>query len=343
MSNSPIQKTQKVTIKTVASDAGVSVAAVSKVMRNAYGVSDSLRDKVLKSIDKLEYRPSTAARAMRGQTMTIGVLLVELANPFLSPLVTGINQVLARANYKTLIGVGESDQSIESDLIRSMTDIQMDGLILIAPRLTGRSLDKFAKRIPMVVVGHHEPDSTTIDTINSDDRFGARQAVEALIEKGYRDIAMLSPPLHHKDAVLTDVFSEREKGYYDAMHAANLGDKIAIHRSTDHEASKHDPSIDRLALSGKLPEAVFVWSDIHAIQLINVARANGIRVPEDLAIVSYDNSPAAAQALIDLSSMDQNVEKLGELAGKTLVSRINGRTTSEHILVTPHLITRSSF
>jgi LacI family transcriptional regulator len=96
----------RVTIRTVAADAGVSVAAVSKVMRNAYGVSDALRLKVEASIERLGYRPSVAARGMRGRTFTLGVLLVGIDNPFLPGIYQGIESVTEAAGYKIMVGVG---------------------------------------------------------------------------------------------------------------------------------------------------------------------------------------------------------------------------------------------
>jgi LacI family transcriptional regulator len=100
--------TDRVTIRHVAEHAGVSVAAVSKVLRNAYGVSEALRTKVENAIDLLKYRPSTAARAMRGRTYTVGILVVELTNPFVPVLLEGIDAGLAEANYKAMVGVGRA-------------------------------------------------------------------------------------------------------------------------------------------------------------------------------------------------------------------------------------------
>src|SRR6478752_8205216 len=101
----PRTKTGRVTIKTVAADAGVSVAAVSKVLRDAYGVSDSLRARVQASMEKLGYRPHAAARGMRGQTYTLGVILPDIHNPFFSDIVAGINTALERTQYQTMFGI----------------------------------------------------------------------------------------------------------------------------------------------------------------------------------------------------------------------------------------------
>lgn len=327
----------KVTIRTVAADAGVSVAAVSKVLRNAYGVSDQLRERVEASIQTLGYRPSTAARGMRGKTYAIGVLLVDMANPFLPLMVDGIQSALKEANYKMLIGVSEAQAQLEHSLIDSMIDMRMDGVLLIAPRLSGEALAKVATQIPTTVVGHHEPTAERFDTINSNDQLGARLAVEALIEAGHKDIHMVS--LHSRPGGF-DVCSEREIGYRQAMHGAGLQDRIRIQHCVEGE----DPGalLSAVMAAPQRPDAIFCWSDLHAVDLLNVARVQGIAVPDDLAIVGYDNTRVAALPLINLSSIDQRAKQMGGLAVETLLSRVDGRKVAEHLQVDPILVRRSS-
>lgn len=333
-------KAEKVTIKTVAEDAGVSVAAVSKVMRNAYGVSDNLRQKVKTSIDRLGYRPSSAARGMRGQTYTVGILMDNLRNPFLPEVIEGMNQHLGTANYKSMLGVGRAAGKVEQSLVDSMVDFQMDGLLLVATRLSGKLLDALARQIPLVVVGHHEPSAERFDTVNSDDVWGARMAVEALIAKGHKAIDMIS--LKAASQPDLDVYPQREIGYVDAMKDAGLGEHIRIHHLEDTTQREADVVGNILGQPDRA-SAIFCWSDLDAIELINAARLRGISVPEDLAIVGYDNSPVAGLPLIDLASIDQHGELLGSTAAKTLLSRIEGRQKAEHILIEPHLVKRSSF
>ena len=328
----------RVTIRTVAADAGVSVAAVSKVLRNAYGVSDALRQKVEVSIGKLGYRPSVAARGMRGQTYTIGVLLVEIANPFLPLVIDGINAVLEPSNYKALLGVGRSKASLESTLIESMIDNRMDGLILVAPRMAGPTLEAFARQIPVVAVAHHES-SDTFDTINTDDRLGGIRATQALIAAGHHDVAMVSYTADQDH--VTNVSYEREIGYTLAMQQAGLAQHARILRLSPPEFDR-TAAIAEFLVDPNRPRAIFVWSDLHAIPILNAAKMAGIRVPEDLAIIGYDNSPVAALPLIGLSSMDQDPLRLGALATQTLLSRIGGRTVAEHIRIDPTLIRRNS-
>jgi LacI family transcriptional regulator len=332
--------TGRITIRTVAEDAGVSVAAVSKVLRNAYGVSDALRLKVQGSIDRLGYRPSVAARGMRGQTYTLGVLLVGIDNPFLPRVFAGIRDVAERAGYKILMGVGASNTPMEAQLIEQMIDNRMDGLVLVAAQITGKMLATFAQQIPISIIGHHESSGENFDSVNSDDRLGAQLAVRALVERGHRDIAMVSlaPPR----PVDPDVMVQREIGYAEAMAKAGLSDQVRFIRF-------HNEDPDRVAkqrawIAGPdLPRALFCWSDLDGIPLLNMARQHGLRVPEDLALVAYDNSPVAGLPLINLASIDQEGQKLGRIAMEALLSRIGGRKVAEHFLVAPHLVARGSF
>ncbi len=335
----PAKRNERVTIRTVAADAGVSVAAVSKVLRNAYGVSDSLRQRVLASIETLGYRPSVAARGMRGQTYTIGILLVEIANPFIPEVVAGINGVLEPSNYKALMGMGHSTTVIEATLIESMIDNRMDGLILVAPQMVGETLARFARQIPMVAIGHHEASAKEFDTVNSDDRQGVELAVQALRDLGHEDIMMVS--LDATTATEANVVYERECGYLAKMAALGLERFARVHRvGRAHEG--HIAEIETILAMKDRPSAIFAWSDLDGITLINAAKMRGLRVPEDLAIIGYDNSQVAALPLIGLSSIDQQGQHLGALATEMLLSRIGGRATAQHVLVEPHLVRRSS-
>ncbi len=329
----------RVTIRTVAADAGVSVAAVSKVMRNAYGVSGALRMKVEASINKLGYRPSVAARGMRGQTFTLGVLLVGIDNPFLPSVLQGIESITEAAGFKIMVGVGAARTRTEVRLIEQMIDNRMDGLILVAPQIAGETLEHYARQIPIVVIGHHEPAVVSFDTINNDDLMGAKLSVQALLARGHRDIAMIT--LADPDRHPADVAPRRERGYLQAMAEAGLVDSTRLVRLPQSDVPR-DQMIRQVLTAFDRPRAVFCWSDLDAVPMINMAHQLGLKVPGDLAIVGYDNSPVAALPLIDLASIDQDGARLGKLAAEALLSRINGRKLVEHILIEPKLVTRGS-
>lgn len=330
---------KKVTMVQVSKDAGVSVAAVSKVIRNAYGVSDSLRTKVNESINKLGYRPNTSARALRGKTYTVGILVVDQRNMYLPNLLEYLNEFLFEAGYKTLIGIGHSETQIEKELIDSMLDHNVDGVIVISPRIAGQHLEDFAARIPMVVIGHHDNDTENFDTINSNDKVGGALATEELIKTGTHKICMLSLKSGIKNRY--DVFHQRELGFTNTLEKHQRCTDETIYPMSDN-GKKLKQEITSFLRTVEKPCAVFCWSDMHAIPLLDIAHSQGLTLNDDLYVVGYDNVPIASHSLISLSSIDQNVKEQGRLAAETLLDRIKGRTGAKHILVPPTLIKRST-
>ncbi|PIP00278.1 LacI family DNA-binding transcriptional regulator [Pleomorphomonas carboxyditropha] len=344
---------RRATISTVAADAGVSVAAVSKVLRgDAYGVSEALRSKVMASIERLDYRPSAAARGMRGRTFRVGVLLINITNPFLPEVIDGVMETLKPAGYHAMIGIGQSRTEIETSLIESMIDSRMDGLILVSPHLMSAQLQHFARQTPLVVMNQHEPDATDFDTVNSDDQLGAAIAVRALVERGHTRIGLMLPDegaLQPPDSplFLHSVMHQRSLGYRRAMQEAGLADNIRIamipHRVPGGEASAaRDARIRQILSAPDRPSAFFCWSDLVGVHVVNIARSVGLSMPDDLAVIGFDNSSVAALPFVDLASIDPEGRRLGAMAADALLGRINGRRGAEHLKVEPHLVVRSS-
>ena len=333
------RKTSRITIRTVAEDSGVSVAAVSKVLRDAYGVSESLRAKVQASMARLGYRPHAAARGMRGQTYTLGILLNDTRNPFVPDILDGVNTALSRTQYQALIGMGQAMAPIETALVDAMVDRQMDGIIMIGPRMSTRELAVVAARIPTVAIAHHEPNATTFDTVNNDDVLGAQLVVRHLVAGGYRNISMLSMELPGIGE--TVVITPREDGYRLAMTEAGLTRHINVIPAP--ETAREVRSVSKHMLQSRnRPDAVFCWSDYFAFEFLSVARELGVRVPEDLAVVGYDNSSYCDLAQNALTSIDQSGQLLGIQSARLLIERIKGREAAEHFVVTPRLVVRSS-
>lgn len=327
----------RVTIRDVAEDAGVSVAAVSKVLRNAYGVSDRLRGNVQKSVDKLGYRPLAAARAMRGQTYTLGVILPDIRNPFFPDILAGVNSALERTPYQPMLGISQTTNWVEKSVIDSMFDRQMDGLIVIGSTENPEELSEIGRRKPLVAIAHHGRDATDFDTVNNDDHLGAELAVRHLVGNGYKKIAMLNLQV----VSATSHLIEREAGYRAAMQAAGLGEHINVIHA-NQTLRETQIAARRFLESPNRPEAVFCWTDIIALEVIGVATEMGLRIPEDVAIVGYDNTLFCELAQNALTSVDQSGEVLGLQAARLVIERIKGRTDPEHFVITPRIVARNS-
>lgn len=325
------------TIRTVALDAGVSRSAVSKVLCNAYGVSQELRSKVMASIERLDYRPQTSARAMRGKAYTLGVLASEIHNPFFADVFVGISQ-LAGTQYQPLLGVSQSLGSNEASLIEAMLDRQVDGLIWIAPRVGKDVLEATARKIPTVLVAYHDPETVAFDTANADDEKGARLAVEHLCQQGYRKISMVNVRWPN---ITGAVPHRRERGYLAAMAKYGLDDHARVLYS-EESAIDVGPLTEIMLRGQDRPDAVFCWNDFAALEVLSEAKRAGLDVPRQLAIVGIDNMAFSKLAQNSLSSVDQSAEALGEHAASMIFERIDGRKNPRHILLEPRLVVRGS-
>lgn len=338
-SDSQPARSGRITIRTVAEHSGVSVAAVSKVLRNAYGVSAALRARVEASIAALDYRPNAAARGLRGQTYTIGVLMVDIGNPFYPEILAGINQGLGDTQYVPLLGLGRGVASIETAAIHAMADRQMDGIIMIGQRLAPNVLTEVTRKLPIVVIAHHNPAETSFDTVNNDDERGGALVVEHLLSQGYRRPAMITT--RHTDFGEVDVSHRREMGFARAMTAAGLGADIRIERAED-ALDDVTATVRKLLTDPDPPDALFGWADYYALEVLSAVRSLGYRVPEDIGVIGYDNSAPCAFTQNDLTSIDQSGQQIGREAVRLLLERIGGRTTPAHVVLTPEIRPRGS-
>ena len=217
---------RRVTIADVARHAGVSTAAVSKVLRNAYGVSDDMNERVRSSMAELGYRPHAAARGMRGRSFTIGLLLDNIRNPFYGDFLNGVTDALAKTDFQVLVGSAGIGAQNQSRLADAMIDRAMDGLILIAPSMSRSQVIAVAKTIPTVVVGHHDT-ADEYDSVVDDDRAGAALVVEHLVALGHRRIA------HACVRVKGGQWKGRPEqvrsdGYRQAMHRHGIEEVVTI-------------------------------------------------------------------------------------------------------------------
>lgn len=330
----------RVTIREVAEDAGVSVAAVSKVLRDAYGVSDAMRLRVRESMSKLGYRPHTAARGMRGQTYTIGILMADIKNPFFPQIIDGIDDGLLGTQYVPLFGIGHGSTSTEEAIVHAMVDRRMDGLIMIGQRLTNAEVEATAREAAIAVIGHHAPQATLFDSANNDDERGGAMVVEHLLEQGYKRPAMIT--LRRADLGHADVSQRREAGFVAAMRAAGFADSSIRIAAAADDIDDVTATVRLLLESPNPPDAIFGWADYYALEVLSAVRALGLRVPEDIGVIGYDNSPPCAYTQNDLTSIDQSGREIGRNAARLLLERIAGRTTAEHFVVQPRVVARNS-
>ncbi|MFF5081787.1 LacI family DNA-binding transcriptional regulator [Actinoplanes sp. NPDC000266] len=332
---------RRVTIVDVARHAGVSTTAVSKVLRNAYGASPQMRARVRAAIEELGYRPSAAARGLRGRTYTIGVLLPDLRNPFFADILDGVAERLAETDYQVLLASSGNDEAAEARLTDAMIDRSMDGVILVAPVSSRPRLRSVARTVPTVVVGRHghSPDH---DTVTDDDFAGAALVVDHLAGLGHRRIAHIEH--HETDAVrlLEMPNARRADGYRHAMRAHGLAEHI------DVAATSYTREGGRLGarelLSGRhRPTAIFAGADIVAMGVFDALSEAGLSAPADVSLAGYDDTAFASFGPISLTTVDQAGHQMGAEAARLLLDRVGDRERpTSQVRLSPALVPRAT-
>ena len=335
------KQNKRVTITDVARHAGVSVAAVSKVLRNAYGVSPGMQEKVRAAIAELDYRPQAAARGMRGRTYTIGVLLDNVRNAFFADILDGIQEELRPSEYTVLIGAAGFDPDEQAKTIRSLVDRQMDGLILIAPGTSRAEVLATAAATPTVVIGHHDATDTHDSVVDADD-VGAGLVVDHLVALGHRDIALVAAPGTKANQWKRTPEVVLAGGYRAAMERHGLTEHVRVHHAAYSDEGGFKAGMTLLTME-RPPTAVMTGADVAALGIYRAAHELGLRIPEDLSLVGYNNTALAALATVQLSSVDQAGHTMGSTAAHLLIERVEGRRDrSMQTTMTPRLVQRST-
>jgi len=331
---------RRVTIVDVARHAGVSTAAVSKVLRNAYGVSSAMQERVRGSMTELGYRPHAAARGMRGKTYTIGVLLDSIRNPFFADILDGVQDEIGATDYQVLVGAAGFGAAEQARLADAMVDRRMDGLILIAPAIPKVDVVRTAASTPTVVVGHHDR-GAEFDTVVDDDAAGARLVVDHLADLGHRRIAHHSTPgtpasrwTGTPELVIRKAFSE-------AMQQHGLQEQAQVAITGYSEQAGYEAGM-QLLRPRRRPTAIFSGADVAALGVLRAVHELGLRVPDDVSVVGYNNIAFAAQPEIHLTTVDQAGFAMGASAARLLLERIDGRTRSVMTSMSPRLVVRGS-
>jgi LacI family transcriptional regulator len=327
------------TISDVAAAAGVSRAAVSKVLRDAYGVSDAMRAKVNSAIEELGYRPRVSARAMRGSTSTIGVVFPHFGSQFFAEILKGTSTEYRAGPYQLILAPVDDEHRDSRRALEALYDRQVDGIIAISPLVEVEWLEEMACRVPLVQLGRHD-ESRAYDTVVGDDADGTRQAMAHLLERGHRRILHIThvDPLYGDETATPHAV--RRMGYESAMRQAGLASKIEVVPARFEEDSAcramHE-ALDR----GSRPTAVFAGNDDAALGVLRAVAERGMTTA-DIAVLGYDDAPMAGHPGIGLSTVHQDGFEMGRRLGALLVERFEGRREAVHEVHATRLIVRGS-
>jgi DNA-binding LacI/PurR family transcriptional regulator len=323
------------TILDVAEEAGVSKSLVSLVMRGSDSVSPASKKAVLAAATKLNYRPNAAARTMvRQRSYVVGVLVSNLHNPFFADVIDGIDMAATDAGYRSILTTGNRVPARERLAVSTLLEMRVDGLILVSPRFKRDVAIETSQSVPTVVIGKATR-ATTVDSVTNDDRLGAEMVVDHLVDLGHRHIA-------HIDGGIGGGSKPRKTGYASSMKRHGLERETRSVAGGFTEAGGIE-GIQTLLAKGPRPTAVFVANDLAAAGVLDVLAKKGVRVPDDISLVGYDNTGMARSHALGLTTVDQPRRQMGQMAADLILTKIdNGRGEVSHVVLAPKLVVRGS-
>jgi DNA-binding LacI/PurR family transcriptional regulator len=319
-------------ISAVAEQAGVSIATVSRVLNKTKAVNDDTRARVEAAVAALGYRANAVARSlMRGETRLLLILVPDFANPFFAEIVKGVESVTRKKGYGLVMADASETLSRDSPALDSLYKRLADGVISLARFSDLKPLLDEIPDLPWVACSECVDDSN-VPTVSIDHRQAAVDAVQYLINRGHRRIALISA---HEDYLWA---RQRHEGYEFALHRANIPIEpqlIRTARGTDYVHGME--AAGTLLAAEQPPTAVFAVADTLAIGAIKAFRRVGRRVPEDIAVLGFDDIPVAQVFEPGLTTIAQPLRELGATAAELLLKRLAGgpaeSCTLQHSLV----------
>jgi len=306
------------TLIDVAREAGVSPSTVSRILNGTARVSEGKRKAVLAAIEQMNFAPNQMAQGLkRGRSMTIGIVVQDISSPFFDETLRGVDDGLKGTGFTCVIVSGHWNAEEESERIRLLLARKVDGIILLSGRISDQAVLHFANHCPIVSTGRDLQTKTAIG-FKIDNEYGAFIAVRHLIEMGHRRIAFVSGPPDNNDA------NERLAGYTRALKESDIApDPRLIVEGDFHEASGL-LAVNHLLESQQQFTAVFAANDLSAYGARLCLYRKGIRVPDDISLVGFDDLPSSAYTAPPLTTIHQPLYDLGLIATNALLRLING-------------------
>lgn len=310
------------TLIDVAREAGVSPSTVSRILNGTARVSDAKRDAVQAAIKRTNFAPNQMAQALKkGRSMTIGIVVQDISSPFFDETLRGVDDGLKDTGFTSVIVSGHWNAQEESDRIRLLLARKVDGIILLSGRISDEAILQFAAHRPIVSTGRSLNAKSAIG-FKIDNEYGGYLAVRHLVELGHRRIAFVSGPANHTDAI------ERLAGYRRALAEAGIAfDPDLVAEGDFHEASGL-MAVNRLFETKQQFTAVFAANDLSAYGVRLGLYRKGVRVPDDISLVGFDDLPGSAFTAPPLTTVHQPIYDLGRTATTALLALINGEIAS---------------
>lgn len=326
------------TIKDVAKHAQVSVTTVSHVVNGTRFVSDAARERVQRAVTELRFVPSALARGLKSnRTHTIGMMIPNNSNPYFAEIIRGIEDTCFAAGFNVILCNSDDAPLKQSTYVRLLSEKQVDGLIVVSSGADDELIETLrAAPMPQVIVDR-EIDDLPADLVEVNHESGAALATHHLLALGHRRIACIAGPQALPPA------RQRVAGYHRALVEAGMKVDDRLLRRVDFTSEGGHAAMTSLLAMRQRPSAVFASNDLMAIGAICAAASAGLRIPQDLSVVGFDDIALAAYSNPPLTTIVQPKHQTGELAARLLMSRIAtpGLALRREILE-PTLCVRSS-
>jgi len=328
----------RVTMADVAREAGVSVMTVSRVMNNKDQVRPATCQRVLDVVERLGYRPSGIARGLATQrTGTLGLVVLDVANPFFADVARGAEERAYAEGYNVFLCNTDEDPQREMAVLGSLEEKRVDGLVLCSSRLGESELRAALVRYPAVVLVNRRLGGDGAGAVLVDDEAGARMATRHLLQAGHRAVGFLAGPRTSYSG------RERAKGYRTALSDAGLSfNPVWMCHCSPVVEGGHEAARQLLIAHPELT-ALFCYNDLVAVGALQACAELGRRVPDDVAVVGFDDILLAALVTPPLTTCRVPRYELGAQAMQLLLDRIDGGLDKcEEVVLRPELIVRAS-
>jgi len=329
------------TIEEVARLAGVGRGTASRVVNGSPQVSEAARTAVQQAVEELGYVPNRAARSLvTRRTDTVALVVSEpgdrvFGEPYFGAIVRGVGERLARSPFQLLLTMAGTDRDRDR-VARYLTDQHVDGVLLLSLHGSEDLLTTLDGRGVPTVCGGAVVGSEPAVVVDADNLAGGRAAVEHLLARGRHRLAVLTGP--------QDMSSGRDRltGARAALSSAGLDHESLVVAFGDYSEASGEHAMRRVLATGTPPDAVFAASDLMAVGALRVLREAGLRVPDDVALVGFDDAPVARHTDPALTTVHQPVEEMGRVMADLLLARISGEPVPARTVLPTRLVVRSS-
>ncbi|GAA4847364.1 LacI family DNA-binding transcriptional regulator [Saccharopolyspora rosea] len=321
----------RTTIVDVARAAGTSVSSASVALRGEPGVSAQTRERILAAARRLGYRPDRQASLLRRREPRVLGVTFSVEQTFHGDLVENLYRAADASGYDLVLSAKTAGRP-ESRAVDNLLRDRCGPLILIAPELPRDALAQLAARTPVVTIGSDSP-AEGVDSVHSDDRQGVTDAVAHLVGLGHRRIAYV-------DGGTAVMSATRSDAYVRTMREHGLDEHVRVISAAPTEESGIEVATGLLDGDDPLPTAILAHNDLIAVGLLLTLRSRGVRVPDDVSVVGYDDTRTAALATVRLTSVSQDAAELARRAVERATTR--GDDPAQQIVTPARLVVRDT-